>query len=226
MNVESVKPRDADTSWAQSLALRLCDVVAESLLRRGVCHIMLTGGRSAARLYTTWAIKLAAADWQGKVNFYFGDERCVPPDDPDSNYRLALATLFPQGVHASAVLHRIEAEEADGDTVARRYESALPERIDIILLSMGEDGHIASLFPFGEGLYESTRRVLFVRGRTPSDRRITITPPVLSSAREIFVMALGDGKRALHARLFGDVADIDTFPARLVLGRTWIFGDF
>jgi 6-phosphogluconolactonase/glucosamine-6-phosphate isomerase/deaminase len=185
---------------------------------------MLTGGRSASQLYAAWAPMLAATDWQGMLHFYFGDERCVPPEDPDCNYRVAITTLFPQGVPASMFVHRIEAERADADAVARRYQDRLPERIDIVLLSMGDDGHIASLFPFGAGLHETMRRVLPVIGSKLPALRITITPLVLRGAREIFVMAIGEQKRALYTRLRENEVDIDTFPARLVLGGTWIFG--
>jgi 6-phosphogluconolactonase len=225
MKPESFLADATPITWSQALAACLSDRVAASLWARGACHVMLTGGRSATRLYAAWAPMLASVDRQGIVHFYFGDERCVPPDDPESNHRLALAALFPQGLPAWARMHRIEAEEADVDAAARRYAAALPERLDIVLLSMGDDGHIASLFPHGEGLHESTRRVLPVVGPKAPARRITVTPPVLHDARETFVMALGKHKQALHARLRDDPADIDTFPARLALGGTWIFGE-
>lgn len=218
-------PGDLPKTWEQALAVLLCNLLAASLSGRGVCHIMLTGGRSAAMLYAAWAPKLAFADWQGTVHFYFGDERCVPPDDPDSNYRFVCDALFPHGLPAWAVIHRIEAEDLDADAAARRYAAAIPDRIDILLLSMGDDGHIASLFPYGEGLHESTKRVLPVVGPKLPVRRITVTPSVLLGARETFVMALGRQKLSLHHQALRDPADIDALPARLVLDKTWIFGE-
>ena len=153
----------------------------------------------------------------------FGDERCVSPNDPDSNYRFACDALFPHGLLAWAVIHRIEAE--DVDAAARRYAAAIPDRVDILLLSMGDDGHIASLFPYGEGLHESTKRVLPVVGPKLGVRLITVTPSVLLRARETFVMALGRQKLSLHHQALRDPADIDALPARIVLEKTWIFGE-
>jgi 6-phosphogluconolactonase len=159
------------------------------------------------------------------VQFYFGDERCVPPDHHASNYGMAMGTLFPNGMPKGVQSHRMEADGADVEAAANRYAALLPETIDVLLLSVGEDGHIASLFPHGAALRETVRRVVPVTGPKPPFQRLTITSPVIQSARHVFVMALGEQKRAVYEEALRDPEDIDSIPARLVLNRTWIFDD-
>ena len=107
---------------------------------------MLTGGGSAARLYKAWR-DLPAFQQMIGVSFYFGDERCVPPDHEESNFGMVIQVLFPQGVPTGCSVFRMEADATNLETAAQRYADLLPDSIDVILLGVGEDGHIASLFP-------------------------------------------------------------------------------
>ncbi len=187
---------------------------------RGSCSIMLTGGRSAERLYLAWAA-FPKFSRLSNVQFYFGDERCVPPDHPDSNYGLAMRTLFQHGVPLSCRVIRIEAEQTNREAAAAAYEAQLPERLDVLLLSVGENGHIASLFPHSSALLETCRRVVPVRApKLPTDR-ITVTPKVLTQANQIFVMAFGKNKAAVYSQAQLAPQDIAAFPCRLVLNATW-----
>ena len=181
---------------------------------------MLTGGRSAAQLYAAWA-RLPEFGRMTGVDFYFGDERCVPPADPDSNVGLAMRTLFAAGVPEGCAVHRMEAESTDAAAAADRYGARLPQAIDILLFGVGEDGHIASLFPHSEALRETCRRVVAVVGPKPPPRRLTVTPPVIRHAQAVFVLAPG-AKAALRAAARQEPADIDALPARLVLGAIWL----
>ena len=198
--------------------------IERALLERGACDVMLTGGRSVERLYRAWAVLPDFRKLRG-VRFYFGDERCAPPDHPESNYGMAMSTLFATGASENIAIHRMEADSMDVEIAADHYAALLPESIDVLLLSMGDDGHIASLFPQSALLHETHRRVMPVTGPKPPFQRLTITPPVIQNAREVFVLALGEQKRAVYEEALRDPADIDGIPARLVLNRTWIFGD-
>ena len=90
------------------------------------------------------------------VSFYFGDERCVTPDHAESNYGMAMKTLFPQSVPTGCAVFRMEADTADQEAATQRYAYLLPDLIDVLLLGVGEDGHIASLFPNNAALKESS----------------------------------------------------------------------
>lgn len=209
--------------WPEKAALIIqnrLNLAVSSGVRRSV---MLTGGRSAEQLYSAWAL-LPDFGTLMDVDFYFGDERCVLPTDADSNFGLVMRTLFMNGLPNSCAVHRMEAEGTNMIAAAESYAKRLPQAIDILLLGVGEDGHVASLFPHGEALGEMSHRVVPVIGPKPPLRRLTVTPPVIRSAREVFVLAPGD-KSALYEVAQRDPADVDTLPARLVLGATWLLGD-
>jgi len=195
----------------------------DSIVRsEGQCSVMLTGGRSAERLYAAWS-EIPGLQLQKGVRFYFGDERCVPADHPESNYGMAMRSLFRRGVPAGCSVFPMDGADSDREAAARRYDRALPEKMDVLLLGVGEDGHIASLFPGGEALHETGRRVVPVVGPKLLRERLTITPPVIKQARSIFVLATGTAKAAVLSDLLA-VRDDDvlTLPARLVLHATWL----
>lgn len=204
---------------------RVRTIIDGALYSKGVCHIMLTGGRSAKQFYKAWADSGPPPASFSGLEFHFGDERCVPVDHPESNYRLASETLFSHGIPRNVRVHRMETDCPDLDGAADRYADNLPDSIDILLLSMGQDGHIASLFPHSSALKETRRRVVVIRGPKPPYERMTITPPVICSAQNVIVMALGAQKRMVYEQALRDPSDIDSIPARLVLNRTWIFGE-
>jgi 6-phosphogluconolactonase len=123
-------------------------------------------------------------------------------------------------------IHRIEAESLDLPAECYRYESILPKSIDLLILSVGEDGHIASLFPHRNLVCEKFRKVIHVKGVNQHLDRITVTPLVIQRAHHVFVMAIGQEKRALYEAALLEPDNIDAIPARLVLDRTWIFGEW
>ena len=214
----------APTTWPSTAATLIMASVAQTCQVVGSCSVILTGGRSAACLYDAWA-RLPEFGQLRNIHFCFGDERCVPPDHPESNYGLAVRTLFKYGVPSACKVTRMVAEQGDKEAAASAYEAQLPDKCDVLLLSMGEDGHIASLFPHSEVLLETCRRVVSVRSPKPPIHRLTITPPTIQDAREVFILALGKKKRAVYEEALKNPVDIDAIPARLVLNGTWIFGD-
>lgn len=215
---------NAIDEWQTFILKSIQAEVESSIARDGVCHIMLTGGKSAARLYRAWSAMRGFREHLGGMRFYFGDERCVPPSHPESNYRLAMDTLFTNDAAENPYIYRMEADGSDSDAAADRYAAILPPSIDVLLLSMADDGHIASLFPYNPALHEFSRLVIPVMGSKPPFQRLTITPKVLQSARKVFVMAIGEQKRAVYEEALRAPQNIDAIPARLVLDRTWIFG--
>ena len=174
---------------------RLCGLIAEAAPQ----SLVLTGGTTAGAAYR----RLASEAWRDRlewsqITLYFGDERRVPPDDEGSCYRLATETLA--GV-TPAGIERMRGEEPDGEAEADRYAALLPERFDVTLLSMGEDGHCASLFPGSPQLAERER--LCTTGLAPYApyERITLTLPALDRSRLVLILALGERKRDALARI-------------------------
>jgi 6-phosphogluconolactonase len=175
---------------------RLCELIAGAAPRT----LVLTGGTTAGAAY-----RLLASDaWRDRVEWslvtlYWGDERRVPPGDEGSCYHLVAETLL-TGVTPGAV-ERMRGEEADGDAEAARYGALLPQRFDVTLLSMGEDGHCASLFPGSPQLAERER--LCTTGLAPYApyERITLTLPALDRSRLVLILALGERKRDALARI-------------------------
>lgn len=209
------------SAWAEQSAQLIQEHIDSKLRERGCCSVMLTGGMSAERLYLAW-IELPTFQQMTGVQFFFGDERCVPPEHPDSNYGMVMRTLFNQGVPAGCSVFRMEADDTDREAATLRYEEILPERVDVLLLGVGEDGHIASLFPGSVALQENGRRAMSVVGTKPPYERLTVTPPVITQANSIFVLASGIAKAQILERALQEKHDFVSMPARLALKATWL----
>jgi len=197
----------------------IAQVIREALDARGRASLALSGGRTPEPVYR----HLAAArtvPWD-RVEIFFGDERAVPPHDERSNYRMAWDALLAHVPIPGSAIHRIEAERADVEQSVAEYAALLPDRLDLILLDIGADGHTASLFPHATAIEESARKVLSTSAPTLPDR-ITITPPVLAGARETLVIAAGARKaETVRRALVDDVTPADC-PARLVRDGMWL----
>ncbi|HXF72885.1 MAG TPA: 6-phosphogluconolactonase [Actinomycetota bacterium] len=162
--------------------------------------LALAGGSTPRELYRRLA--LVPYPWR-EVDVFFGDERCVPPDHPDSNLRMAMETLLSR---VPARVHPMTG--CDPEAYAAELARVLgpgPPRFDLVLLGLGEDGHTASLFPGDRAALEADRWVVLVE--RPDHRRMTLTLPVLSAARVAAFLVSGPAKRAALARLLrGDPA--------------------
>jgi 6-phosphogluconolactonase len=200
-------PAAAAAAAAEWLAVR----IAEDVGRRGRCVVALAGGKTPelldaalVALHARTPLPLASVRWT------FSDERAVPPDDPRSNYGLARRALFvPLGVADDAVL-RLRGEAADVDAECRRAEAALRDATpdgacDVVLLGMGKDGHVASLFPASPALDVADRLIVPAEpGLDPRVGRLTFTLEALSRAREVLFLATGAEKADVLRRVLVD----------------------
>ncbi|MBI4500373.1 MAG: 6-phosphogluconolactonase [Gemmatimonadetes bacterium] len=207
----------------QAAAAWIVSAIKRTVEAQGRCSIALAGGSTPRPVY--WALTQepfrSAIPWQ-RLWVYFGDERAVPPDHPDSNFCAAREALLRHVAVPETQVFRMEAERADREAAAEEYARVLPARLDILILGMGPDGHTASLFPGSSAMEERERRVVPVIGPKPPAARLTITPPVIGSAREAVVLVTGEDKAATLARaLQGPMAPRD-LPAQLAREGTWI----
>lgn len=200
-------------------------------------RLALSGGSTPRALYGRLSSPDCAprVEWS-HVEFYFSDERGVPPDHPESNFKLANEMLFqPLGIKPSQVF-RIESETGQPDVAACRYEETIRRQFatrtpawpqfDLILLGLGDDGHTASLFPDSLALAEKTRAVVASEAPRGVTHRVTFTAPLINHARRVVFMVVGAKKApAVRAVLEDDTADAKRYPAKLiqpVQGRlTW-----
>jgi 6-phosphogluconolactonase len=176
-------------------------------------HIVLTGGGTPEVAYGLFAQAARATDLDlSGTTMWFGDERCVAPDDPRSNYgmvrRSMLSPLFDL---TQPVVRRMKGElgPRDGaDDYERQLAGAAPDRFDLVLLGMGPDGHLASLFPDQDSLRIRSRRVVGVEvaGHDPYVPRISMTLPTLARADAIVFLIAGEAKAGMVAAAFGDAA--------------------
>lgn len=196
-----------------------------AIRERGRFICALSGGSTPRRLYELLA-EPPELDW-ARVEIFFGDERGVPPEQTESNFRLVQESLLNRIGQPAPRVHRIHGEAADLDAEARRYQEEMatalgipstqsPPALDLILLGLGADGHTASLFPDQSALAET--RPWFVATRSPAapHERITATPPLLNAARNVFFLVAGDEKAAALRHILTGVRDLRRFPAQLV----------
>ncbi len=181
--------------------------------------VALSGGSTPRALYQRLAAHPERHPWS-ETHVFFGDERCVPPSHPDSNYRMARETLLAQ---VPATVHPMPGESCDAEgyeAQLREFFGGRPPGFDLTWLGMGEDGHTASLFPGSAALAETDRWVARTQG--PDHARLTLTLPVLSGSQLAVVLISGAAKRA---RLISVLAGEDAPIARVRAGRVVVFAD-
>lgn len=209
-------------AFADSAARRLSVEIRRVLQSRERCSLALAGGSTPRPIYEHLAAELPDRDPWSRIDVFFGDERCVPPGDPASNYRMAKEALLDRVPVGGSQIHRMEGERPDPDEAARAYAAVLPGRIDVLLLGLGDDGHTASLFPGAPSLTETRRRVLAVKSPKPPFDRLTITPPVILDARLTIMLAAGADKADALARVIDGPYAPGHTPAQLARAGLWI----
>jgi 6-phosphogluconolactonase len=192
-------------------------VVAERLARaaREGGNVVLTGGTTPEQAYMEAAKR--APNWSD-VDVWWGDERCVPPTDEKSNYGMAKRTLLDRLQRAPRGVHRIKGELGKEEAAADYARELGDTRLDLLLLGVGPDGHVASLFPNAPTLRRRERVLPADPGLEPFVDRVTLSLPTLCSAREIVFLLSGESKAAAAARAFAGDPSPDT-PASLVRAR-------
>jgi 6-phosphogluconolactonase len=188
--------------------------------------VALSGGSTPKGLFSL----LASNDrerlpWE-KMFFFWGDERHVPPDHPESNYRMAHEALLSKVPVPAGNVYRVAGEDLDADRAARQYEQTLREffqpaagaypRFDLILLGMGPDGHTASLFPGTTALQEESRWVVANRVEKLKTDRITFTRPVINSAKVVMFLVGGADKAVTLKEVLEGTQSPELFPSKLI----------
>jgi len=202
----------------------------EAVAARGRFTVALSGGSTPKRLYHLLAAEpfRSQIDW-GRVEIFWGDERCVPPDHADSNYHMAREAMLAHLPIPTEHVHRIEAERADRDAAAWNYTDVLgrvfkdtvyadgpPPAFDLILLGMGPDGHTASLFPHTKALDETKRWVVANHVPQLNTDRLTLTRPILNRAREVLFLVAGADKAERLVEVLAGPADPKRLPSQSI----------
>jgi len=224
---------DSADDVARATADRFVAAAAGAIDQRGTFRVALSGGGTPKRVYPLLLepARRDAVDWSA-VEFFWGDERAVPPDHPESNFGVAYGMLISQLPRVRPDrIHRMPAEADDLEAAALSYESELrlcfgargdePPAFDLIWLGMGPDGHTASLFPGSPALDVESRWVVAAYASSLGAWRMTLTLPVLRAAREtLFVVTGADKADALEIVQAGDW----DLPAARVTGDnvTWL----
>jgi 6-phosphogluconolactonase len=216
---------DAD-ALTQATAELFAQRAQATFSSEGRFTVALAGGSTPRPLYERLATPAfrVTIPWEG-THFFWGDERCVPPDQPDSNYGMAMDALLSKVPVPPANIHRMAGEQpphaaADAYTEILRdvfnlAGNELP-RFDLILLGMGGDGHTASLFPHTEVLHEQTRLVAAHYVEKLKAYRLTLTPPVINNATLVVFLVAGHGKAETLRRVLQGPYEPDELPAQLV----------
>lgn len=209
---------------AQTAAERFVDYSIASIADRGTFAVALAGGSTPRRAYELLGTDefKSRVDWS-LVHVFFGDERMVPPDSPESNYRMVNDALVSHVPLPPENVHRTKGETTPQES-AESYEAELKSvfgtsdwpRFDLVLLGMGDDGHTASLFPGSDALKEKTKWVVATRHPQSGQARITLTLPVINHAARVIFLVTGKEKAAPLVRvLHGDAAN-EELPARKI----------
>lgn len=209
-------------------ARRIAMLLAKAVAQRGVATMALAGGSTPKRLYRLLASPpddVGMIPW-ARVKLFLGDERCVPPDHPDSNERMVRESLL-AGLPVAPEIHPMPGGHPDPVEAARLYsetlvheipgdEGAVP-RFDVMLLGMGDDGHTASLFP-DTPILDEERLVAEVYVPRLDSWRLSLTPPVLNAARKVLFLVTGSAKAVTLSRVIAD-GPRRHFPSSLVLPK-------
>jgi 6-phosphogluconolactonase len=207
----------------ESLSLAAAEALADRIIaavgRRGRCALALTGGRTPRRMYELVAERFSALIPWAQVDLFWCDERYVPHEDPRSNYRLARLALLdrisipPGNVHPMPTHDVASAGAREYETLVRSYFGDAPPWFDLLLLGMGANGHVASLFPHHPSLGERNRWVVAVTVDADPPHRLTMTFPLINQAVEVWFVVAGSAKADAVRRAVQPGTAVDDIPA-------------
>lgn len=214
---------------SEAAAERFVKLASDAVRAKGSFTVALSGGSTPKGMHAKLAGEFAkAVAWQ-KIIFFWGDERHVPADDAQSNYRMAQETLLSKVPAVAGNVFRVHTENTDAASAAIAYEQTLSAafalqerdlpRFDLILLGLGPDGHTASLFPRTAALREQTRLVVANWVEKLGTWRISFTFPVLNNAANIMFLVDGKDKASALTSVFDPKSPPEQFPAKMVQPR-------
>src|SRR5580704_696830 len=221
-----VLPTPAAT--ASAAAQLFLDAAVKAATTRGVARIAISGGTTPKSMFALLADPaepfLKQVPWD-RIDLYWVDERCVPPDNAESNYRMTREALLSKVPLAAARVHRMEGE-LDPEVAAARYESTIRNTFklegaetptfDLVLLGMGDDGHTASLFPHTAALHELGRLVVANHVLQKETWRITLTWPVINQGRQVAFLIEGAAKTEILKQVMMGPPDPERLPSQLI----------
>ena len=233
MNDPQIKVLPDANAVAREAAERIVELSEAAIETGGRFSIALSGGSTPKALYQL----LASAqyppqiDWPN-VDVFFGDERCVPPDHADSNYRMAREAMLSKVPIPGDNVYRMRGEAPDPNEAAKEYGEMLKEKfgndggLDLILLGMGPDGHTASLFPNTKALGETKHRVMANHVPKLNAWRLTMTAPFINRAHEVMFLVTGQEKAAVLSEVLEGPRDPERLPSQLIQPQrgklTWL----
>jgi 6-phosphogluconolactonase len=219
---------------AQRAAQYFVEMVGEAVAGRGRARIAISGGSTPKATFQLLADPnqpwRARMPWHS-LDLYWVDERCVGPDDAESNYRMTREALLDHVPLSPAQIHRIEGE-LEPQAAANRYESDLRDsfrlesgqcpQFDLVALGIGPDGHTASLFPHTAALHETGRIVTANHVPQKDTWRITLTWPVINAARSVFFLIAGADKAEVLKEVLTGPLDVERLPSQLIIPSSGI----
>jgi 6-phosphogluconolactonase len=212
------------------VAQRFSEFLSDLVASRETVHIALSGGSTPMVVFEELAAHYREEISWSKVHLYWGDERCVPPEHAESNFRMAKEHLISRIDIPPQNIYRIRGEE-DPAVEARRYGELLKEMVplkyrlphfDLVMLGLGEDGHTASVFPHEMGLWESRAYCEVATHPVSGQRRVTITGKIINNAAHIAFLVTGAGKAEKVSEILQEKGDFQSYPASRVTPRNGI----
>lgn len=208
----------------QALAEALAEQFSEWAREGSLEHIALSGGSTPGLWYDVLAEDYWYRLFWRHIHYYWGDERCVPPKDPESNFGMAWDRLFSQLPVPEGHIHRMRGEDQPEDEAARYgellreqlpNENGLP-RFDLVVLGLGEDGHTASLFPDQMGLWNADAPCAVATHPDSGQQRITLTGQIINNAARVVILVSGSSKAEIVAEILGGAKPASRYPAARV----------
>ncbi len=215
-----VKTFGDPTAVAEAFAAHFAQWIASQ--DRPKITVALSGGSTPKLLFQCWATRYATSIPWSRIHFFWGDERCVPPMDSDSNYGVAASLFLNPAAVPMTNVHRILGE-ASPESECSRYETEIREhvetdanglpRFDMVILGMGDDGHTASIFPHQSEFLRSERICEVATHPTSGQKRITLTGPVINAAHQVAFLVTGQSKAEILAKIIKKSSDSRLYPA-------------
>ncbi|MBL8189402.1 MAG: 6-phosphogluconolactonase [Acidobacteria bacterium] len=211
-----------ELAWAA--ASRFASLAEQSIAERGTFSVALSGGSTPKAMFSRLAQSPFAASlpWS-EIQFFWGDERCVAPDHPDSNFRMTMETLLSKVAVSPEKIFRIPAEDDDHHRAAERYATTLRQtfnseapQFDLVFLGMGADGHTASLFPGTKALQATDQIVVANFVEKLNSWRITLTAKTINDARNVLFLVAGEDKAATLRDVLEGQYQPEIYPSQLI----------